>query len=236
MFLLIAVLSVLAIGGQALAHPGGVNAPSSALPPIIPDNEYLSPMDVHARYAGGALEIVLTRLEHQPFAGQSIPAPDGERHHFDSEVRGKVSVNGSEPMDFVATGPVDTVAVGRCPTCDTGTWQTEMLQMQLIGNTPLGPVMIRESPTLQSLGVTEIEDIGAPGPGGPPSDGYHIDSFFDVFTELSVDGGNTWIPNSAPNPYGPPGSTRVVLGIPEPASVGLFAISLLGVFGFARRR
>jgi hypothetical protein len=207
------------------------------LPPIIPDNEYLSPMDVHARYAGPALEIVLTRLEHQPFAGQPpFFGPDGERHHFESEVRGEVTVNGMGPFPFSATGPVDTVAVGRCPTCDTGTWQTEMLQMQLVGNTPLGPVMIRESPTLQSLGVTEIEDIGAPGPGGPPSDGYHIDSFFDVFTELSVDGGTTWIPNSAPNPYGPAGSTRVVLGIPEPTSIALLALGLVGAFCFTRRR
>ena len=36
----------------------------------------------------------------------------------------------------------------------TGTFQTEMLSMNLSGNTPLGPFMIRESPTLQSLGQT----------------------------------------------------------------------------------
>ena len=42
-------------------------------------------------------------------------------------------------------------------------------------------IQIRESPTLASLGETYIMDIG----GGL----YDIDSFFDVFTELSVDGG-----------------------------------------------
>jgi hypothetical protein len=46
--------------------------------------------------------------------------------------------------------------------------------------------MIRESPTLPSLGQTSITDLG----GGL----YQIDSFFDVFTELSIDGGNTWLP------------------------------------------
>jgi hypothetical protein len=236
---LLAVLGLVALCGTAIAHPGGVNAPSAALPPIVPDNEYLSPADVHARYAGPALEIVLQRLEHQPFAGQPpFFGPDGERHHFESEVRGDVTVNGMGPFPFVATGPVDTVAYARCPTCDTGLWQTEMLQMQLVGNTPLGPVMIRESPTRPSLGVTSIQDIGPPGPPGGP---YHIDSFFDVFTELSIDGGATWIPNSAPNHFGPPGSTgstRVILGgVPEPATFALVAIGLIGAAGvFGRRR
>ena len=44
--------------------------------------------------------------------------------------------------------------------------------------------MLRESPTLQSLGRTGIEPVA----GG----GFKIDSFFDVFTEISLDGGQTW--------------------------------------------
>jgi hypothetical protein len=227
--LLFGVLIALTFSGQILAHPGGVNAPSPDLPPIVPDGVYLSPSDVHARYSGPALEIVLTRLEHQPFAGQPPTfGPEGERHHFESEARGEVSVNGSPPQPFSLTGPVDTVALGRCPGCTTGTFDTEMLQMSLQGNTPFGPVMLRESPTLASQGVTSITDIG----GGM----FHIDSFFDVFTELSVDGGATWIPNSEPSSYGPDGSTRVVLGIPEPASFALVALGILGFTGCRVRR
>ena len=56
---LIAVLSVLALGGQALAHPGGLNTPSPDIPPIIVPGVYLSPGDVHAKYSAGALAIVL---------------------------------------------------------------------------------------------------------------------------------------------------------------------------------
>jgi hypothetical protein len=55
---------------------------------------------------------------------------------------------------------------------------------------------------------------------------FHIDSFFDVFTELSVDGGATWIPSS--------GATRLTL-VPEPGILG--AMLLAGVaLGTGRRR
>jgi hypothetical protein len=99
----------------------------------------------------------------------------------------------------------------------TGTFNTEMLALSLSGTSPFGPYMVRESPTLATLGQTSITNIG----GGL----YHIDSFFDVFTELSLDGGNSWIPSDT--------STHVVLE-PEPASAGLLA--LVGVAGLIRRR
>src|SRR5262249_24791170 len=56
-------------------------------------------------------------------------------------------------------------------------YDTEMLQLDF--TLPNG-MMVRESPTRASTGKTAI----APDPGG----GFMIDSFFDVFTELSTDG------------------------------------------------
>ena len=65
------------------------------------------------------------------------------------------------------------------------TIDTEMLQLDLPGGSLPPGVRLRESPTLASTGQMTV----TPTPGG-----YHIDSFFDVFTELSIDDGQTWAP------------------------------------------
>jgi hypothetical protein len=137
-----------------------------------------------------------------------------------------VSINGGPSFPIHMEGPVETNAYGRTAPGQPGTFQTEMIAMSLTGVAGTQTVMIRESPTLPSLGITSIQPAGS---------GYAIDSFFDVFTELSLDGGTNWIPNSAPTSYGPPGSTHVDL-VPEPASFLLAAMALIGVTGIGRRR
>ena len=106
-----------------------------------------------------------------------------------------VSVLGGAFQPITLAGPVQTIVFNKVGNV-TGTFQTEMLALNLVGG---GGIMIRESPTLQSQGQTTITSIGAGQ--------FRIDSFFDIFTELSIDGGQTWIPSN--------GATRVQLGIPE---------------------
>ena len=54
--------------------------------------------------------------------------------------------------------------------------------------------MIRESPSKASLGRTSVRTT--------PND-YRISSFFDIFTEVSLDGGQTWSPSvTAPGQMG----------------------------------
>jgi autotransporter-associated beta strand protein len=69
---------------------------------------------------------------------------------------------------------------------DFSLFDAELLSLN-ISNGGLPPtMMIRESPTLQSLGVTRIR---------PLTNGtFTICSFFDVFTEVSMNGGLTWFP------------------------------------------
>jgi hypothetical protein len=196
------------------------------LPPIIPEG-YLSPSDVHAKYSGPALAVVLSMVEHQPYAAlppRVVCDPTGmgachEDHEFESQLHAMVSINGGPQMPIMMNGPVMTRAYNKGPGDTTGTFDVEMLSMSLTG----AGVMIRESPSRPSLGKTSITDLG----GGM----YHIDSFFDVFTELSIDGGMTWIPNAGLR------GTRVNLGgVPEPSSILLASLAFFGIGVLARRR
>lgn len=98
-----------------------------------------------------------------------------------------------------------------------GIFDTEMLSLDLTG----AAFKLRESPTRPSQGQTSIAPIG----GGM----YHIDSFFDVFTELSLDGGQTWHPALE--------SSRLTLTgqTPEPASMSLLAIGAAALLRRSRR-
>jgi hypothetical protein len=142
-----------------------------------------------------------------------------ESETYQSTLMGMMSVNLSPPAPMSAGGPGNTLAFGKAGFI-VGTFNTELLSLNLNGSSPFGPFMIRESPTLASTGQTTITNIG----GGL----YRIDSFFDVFTELSIDGGNSWIPSQ--------GSSHVVLDMPEPGTAALLGSGGLLWFGLRRRR
>ena len=63
-------------------------------------------------------------------------------------------------------------------------FNTEMLSLNIQGGGLPAGVMVRESPSKASLGRTSM----TPNAGG----GFAVDSFFDIFTEVSIDGGQTW--------------------------------------------
>src|SRR5262249_7894121 len=78
-------------------------------------------------------------------------------------------------------------------------YDANMMQLDLSSSLPAG-IMVRESPSLPSRGQT----TGATGSSG----GFMISSFFDIFTEISLDGGNKWTPADQP--------LRVVMGAEPP--------------------
>jgi hypothetical protein len=72
-------------------------------------------------------------------------------------------------------------------------FDTELLKLDVRGGGGLPTmIMIRESPTRRSVGKTIM------GTSPSLSQPYMVGSFFDVFTELSVDGGQTWSPSTDP--------------------------------------
>ncbi len=196
-------------------------------PNLPPAGVYLTPADVHATYGSdpAALQVILDRIEHRPSTEGVTRYIDGEdeQEFFGSSMHGvgRLIMGGdTTPMTVDMNGPVCTQVLGKIGHT-TGTFDTEMLSLNLTGSTPFGPLMIRESPTQASIGRTSITDIG----GGQ----YRIDSFFDVFTELSVDGGQTWMPSA--------GATHVDL-VPEPGVLTLLTTAALGLglAWWARRR
>ena len=67
-----------------------------------------------------------------------------------------------------------------------GTFDTELATFELGGSSAPAGVMIRESPTLASAGRTTITALSG--------DQYRIETYYDVWLELSIDGGGTWHP------------------------------------------
>jgi hypothetical protein len=129
------------------------------------------------------------------------------------------------PVTGTGTARARGVAPGGTLIFEPRVYETEMLTLNLQGQVFSQPFMIRESPTLVSGGVTTTED---PCPVcGSPFIGYRISSFFDVFAELSFDGGGTWVPS--------PQAVRIVQ-TPEPARALLVLCGVISGFALRRKR
>jgi len=153
--------------------------------------------DVHALFPGG---IDFSDPIHECFENVQVttdPTTGDETEAFDSIVRGTVDV-GAGPQSVELTGPVQ-IRTLRKGGASTGSWDTEMLSMSLSGDVGGIPIEIRESPNRSSPGETRVDDLG----GGQ----FEIDSFFDVFTELSIDGG----------PFQPQTNEATRVELPEPS-------------------
>ena len=200
---------------------------SSNLPPL--DGSYVSPAQWHALYANG---IIITNASHDRFTQtQPPPLPGGNQiENFGSTVGGQISLNGGASFSPFSASANVAVLVNSRADLDNGNaryFETEMLSLNLAGGTLPGGVMVRESPSKASLGRTSVRSV--------PADGsYRINSFFDIFTEVSLDGGLTWSPSvTAPGTMGLNTNTPApTLGISCPANITVAASSAAGAVVF----
>lgn len=92
---------------------------------------------------------------------------------------------GSGPETVTFSGPMQTIAFGKTGST-TGLFPTEIVSMSLSGDISGTPSWLRESPSLSSSGETIIVAV---------CDGLlDIYGWYELFSELSVDGGDTWVP------------------------------------------
>jgi hypothetical protein len=138
-------------------------------------------------YASG---IVLKDVQCKRFSNWINPPALGATatHTYDAQVDYLISTdNGST---FSPGRSPATVTVKTCHSRDfngRATYETELLQMDVVGGDLPVMMRLRESPTRVSEGAVKIHTFG---------DGYRIRSFFDIFTEITLDGGMTWQPAS----------------------------------------
>jgi hypothetical protein len=114
--------------------------------------------------------------------------------------------SGPVPMDLTGTAQVEFF--GLTGGNQFGTFNTQLLSMDATGTAGGHAVQIKLDPISPSTGQATIDNVG-----GQPM--FHIDSFFDVFTEISLDSG-PFLPAGSPvhvdSVYTPEPSTPIMLG------------------------
>lgn len=193
----------------------GLIFPSDCLPP---PHKYVEagPINYNIPLLG---PISLINIIHFGFTTCNPPPQnigDTTIENFGSMVKGTVIGFGN----FLAPAQVSVRVERVSDLGSTRVFDTEMLQLDITGGSLPGGVVIQESPTEASRGQTMITDLGGGGP-------FLIDSFFDVFTELSLDNGVTFIPAERP-----PAHVKLV---PAPATLALLGLGLI-LLVLGRRR
>jgi hypothetical protein len=147
--------------------------------------------DTYGGGGGGAGGQIGLRGQQRAFFDVFTELPAvGETRRVESGVivEADLSMDGGASSECVAfRGQVVYQITGGPVQGDTRFFDIETLSMNL--GVPMRPLRLRESPTRASLGRLSVRQL----PGG----GYMMDSFFDVFTEISMDGGQTWVPGDA---------------------------------------
>jgi hypothetical protein len=149
----------------------------------------------------GFVDIDLDILDFSapPGGGTPLPGPGGTST---ANASGTCALRltlpgGGPPLDCTAAATMVTRHThAGTDTEGTSFFDTEMLQLDLAGGTLPAGVQLRESPTKASLGRTSLRPA-AGGGGGGGAGGFLVDSFFDIFTEVSLDGGGSWAPADA---------------------------------------
>jgi hypothetical protein len=115
------------------------------------------------------------------------------------------------------TGTMEQEVLGRTFATELGTWETELVALSLSGPVLGRTLTLMLDASTPSTGETSIEPSGSGG-----GEQFRIDSFFDVFVELSLDTTPPLVTTRGP-------IRASLVALPEPGTAALLGLGLAGL-------
>lgn len=196
-------------GGVAKASPTGINVDSPNLPVLGNHGSiYYKPKRLcfDGICIGHAFHKVTSVISKTFVGGNQLDS-------FNSLYEGHLSIENQEVGRITLTGVTDVTIFGRTSDTETGSFDTQMTSLDLTGSFGGHSIEIINDPSQTSSGHTTVEQVA-------PHE-WHINSFFDVFTELSLDNG-PFMPATT-------GAAHVDLEVAEPATLSLVGVGVLAL-------
>jgi len=163
--------------------PPPVGEMTDNFPPL---GSYNSPSNVLTHFDSGLIARNFRHLIPSPTNPPPCLSCPAQLYTFPSILSFQYSMDGGKTFADGSVRIMSTVMAQQTMVdSDTRFFDAEILALQMQPSTA-GGVMIRESPTRQSLGKTFVRN------GPSLSRPFLVSSFFDVFIEVSLDGGQTW--------------------------------------------
>ena len=149
--------------------------------------------DLGRVFASSPSGVVIRNWSNRALASSITPPAFGDppvTHVFTSLAEFEISYDGGVTFSEVTAEVSNKIQI-TCTGSAFGenTYDIQLITMNISGGGLLAGVSIRESPALTSMGGATMRMVT----GG----GYRISSFFDIFTEISIDGGVTWTPSAS---------------------------------------
>lgn len=213
----------LGVSSNGTSCPTAVDCLPPPMPPLFrvsddacppPGADYEAPTNAQTAFGD---DIRARNFDHGGLTNPIDPPPVGESREytaFGTTVDFEVSIDGGITfMPLSGQGDVRVRITNPVAVESTGVFQTEMLALDISGGSLPPGTMIRESPSLVSPG----EHVVLPAGGD-----FLVGGFFEVWLELSMDGGQTWTPAQTPVHV-----QMQLEGVPALSGWGLIILALL---------